>query len=366
MRAAVAREHAGAHGAVGPGGGVIGAAHIARAAGFDNVITVDMGGTSFDVCIIVDGAPGRSSDETRLGYRLPLRVPMIDIHTIGAGGGSIARGRTPAACCRSGPQSAGAVPGPVCYGRGGTEPTVTDANLVLGRCRPSARWRRGRPSTSAACARRSRSAIGERARSSMRSRPPRSVCAWSTTAWRARSGCVTLERGHDPRDFALFAFGGAGPLHARGARARARHPDGDRAAACPASRRRSGASWPTCATTSCAPSSGRSKTLDVERSARRADRAAQRRRRVAAHASSVPVDRVDDRSTRPTSSTRARHPRCAWCSSPTTSMSPRCEQRLRRAYLRRASASTWRKIPRQAHQSPHGRHRHPAATRPSA
>ncbi|MDE2455453.1 MAG: hydantoinase/oxoprolinase family protein, partial [Burkholderiales bacterium] len=115
----------------GPAAGVIAAARIAAEAGFSHVITGDMGGTSFDVAVVIDGEP-KVAELTNLDFRIPLRLPMIDVHTIGAGGGSIAhldRG----AMLLVGPRSAGAVPGPVAYRRGGTEPTVTDANVVLGR-----------------------------------------------------------------------------------------------------------------------------------------------------------------------------------------------------------------------------------------
>ena len=107
------------------------AASLAADAGFSHVITGDMGGTSYDVAVVVDGKP-KVSDSTKLDFRIPLKLPMIDVHTIGAGGGSIAsvdRG----GILQVGPRSAGAEPGPACYGRGGDEPTVTDANVVLGR-----------------------------------------------------------------------------------------------------------------------------------------------------------------------------------------------------------------------------------------
>ncbi|MFM9883189.1 MAG: hydantoinase/oxoprolinase family protein, partial [Burkholderiales bacterium] len=115
----------------GPAAGVIAAAEVARHAGFNKIITADMGGTSFDVAVVINSEP-RIAENTLLEFRVPLRLPMIDVHTIGAGGGSIAsldRG----GILQVGPRSAGAMPGPVCYRRGGTEPTVTDANLVLGR-----------------------------------------------------------------------------------------------------------------------------------------------------------------------------------------------------------------------------------------
>ena len=125
----------------GPAGGVVGAALVARLAGFANALSFDMGGTSTDVCLIADGQAERSTERAVGG--LPLRLPTVDIHTVGAGGGSIAWIDAGGAL-RVGPQSAGADPGPACYGRGGREPTVTDANLLLGRLPPHAS-RRDRP-----------------------------------------------------------------------------------------------------------------------------------------------------------------------------------------------------------------------------
>ena len=124
----------------GPAAGAVGAARVAAEAGFPNAIAFDMGGTSTDVCLIVDGVAERSSE--RLVAGLPIRLPTIDIHTVGAGGGSIARVDAGGAV-RVGPESAGAEPGPACYGRGGTLPTVTDANLLLGRLPERARGRGG-------------------------------------------------------------------------------------------------------------------------------------------------------------------------------------------------------------------------------
>ena len=114
----------------GPASGVI-AASTAKAAGFPNVVTYDMGGTSTDVAVVQDGVPLVSS-ELEMEYAVPLHVPMVDVHSVGAGGGSIARVNE-AGLLKIGPKSAGAIPGPICFGRGGTEPTITDANLVLGR-----------------------------------------------------------------------------------------------------------------------------------------------------------------------------------------------------------------------------------------
>src|SRR5690606_22900965 len=117
----------------GPAGGVRAAAAIGAANGFRDLLTFDMGGTSTDVCLVLDGEPAPASEGTVGGY--PIRLPSLDVHTIGAGGGSIAA-LDPGGALVVGPRSAGAVPGPACYGRGGTEPTVTDANLVTGRIPP--------------------------------------------------------------------------------------------------------------------------------------------------------------------------------------------------------------------------------------
>ncbi len=193
----------------GPAGGIVGASAMARRSGFDRIISFDMGGTSTDVAL-VDGEPRASTEAEVAG--LPVRVPMLDIHTVGAGGGSIARFDA-AGALRVGPQSAGADPGPICYGRG-TEPTVTDANLLLGRLQPEnflggefvldlartkklvGQWLKRR---------RSRLSIEEFAAGVLRV-----VNANMEKAIRV----VSIERGYDPRDFTLVAFGGAGGLHA--------------------------------------------------------------------------------------------------------------------------------------------------------
>jgi N-methylhydantoinase A len=181
----------------GPAAGAVGAARIASEAGFPNAIAFDMGGTSTDVCPIVDGVAERSSERVVAG--LPIRLPTVDIHTVGAGGGSIARVDAGGAV-RVGPQSAGADPGPACYGRGGTEPTVTDANLLLGRL----------PERLAGGVELDRDAA-ERAMGSLDAAAVVDVVnAEMLRALRV----VSVERGLDPRDFALVAFGGAGPLHA--------------------------------------------------------------------------------------------------------------------------------------------------------
>jgi len=192
----------------GPTGGVLGSLQLAKALGHDNVITADMGGTSFDVGLIVDGKPLVSGAHEAGGYH--LNTPMIDIRAIGAGGGSIAR--VEGGLLRVGPESAGAVPGPVCYGRGGTLATVTDADVVLGIISPD-NFLGGRMSAdreAAATAIRAQIAepLGldvEEAAAGIRA----VVDAHMADTLRE----VTIGRGYDPRDFVLFAYGGAGPVH---------------------------------------------------------------------------------------------------------------------------------------------------------
>ena len=195
----------------GPAAGVKAAAYTALAAGHRNVITCDMGGTSFDVAVIRNGVPGVTADK-ELGYALPVRVPMIDIHTIGAGGGSIARVNS-AGILQVGPESAGADPGPICYGRGGEEPTTTDANLVLGRLNPDGLLGVSR----GASLERVRELLDKRIGAHLGMDPEATASAIVRVANDRMAGAirmVSLERGYDPRDFVLFAFGGAGPLHA--------------------------------------------------------------------------------------------------------------------------------------------------------
>jgi N-methylhydantoinase A len=192
----------------GPAAGAIAATYFAKLAGCLNVITLDMGGTSADICLVENGAP-RMLTEGRVDI-YDIKTPMIDIHTVGAGGGSIAwmaGGRS----LKVGPQSAGSTPGPACYQRGGTEPTVTDANLVLGRITPSLAG--GTVQLSA-----------EKAAESLK--PIAFALGLDLTA--AADGIlrvaieniasgirtVSVKRGRDPRDYVLVAFGGAGPLHA--------------------------------------------------------------------------------------------------------------------------------------------------------
>jgi len=192
----------------GPAGGAVGGFEIARRAGYDHVITFDMGGTSTDVCL----CPGTLSrtQEASIGD-LPIRLPVIDIHTVGAGGGSIAR-RDEGGSLRVGPVSAGAEPGPIAYDRGGTEVTVTDANLYLGRL--SAEHFLGGAQTLAE----SDSRAGVERLAEQFGLPPGDIAAGvlrvaNATMERAIR-VISLERGYDPRDFTLVCFGGAGAMHA--------------------------------------------------------------------------------------------------------------------------------------------------------
>lgn len=193
----------------GPAAGVVGAVAVARAAGRPNVISFDMGGTSTDVALIERYEPRASLDMMVSGY--PIRTPMIDINTVGAGGGSIAWIDS-GGHLKVGPQSAGAAPGPAAYGRGGTAPTVTDANLALGFLNRRHLLGGQMPVDSAAAD----AAVAGLA--DQMGLPPLDVAGGIlaiVTANMARAiRLISIERGHDPRDFALLAFGGAGPLHA--------------------------------------------------------------------------------------------------------------------------------------------------------
>jgi N-methylhydantoinase A/oxoprolinase/acetone carboxylase beta subunit len=185
----------------GPAGGVLAASAAAVAAGWPDAITLDMGGTSTDVCLIRGGRPEPAAEREVAG--LPIRMPSLDVHTIGAGGGSIARIDSGGALV-VGPQSAGADPGPACYGRGGTEPTVTDANVVAGRIPDEIEFP-GLGRLDADAAHRALAAAGVAADGVIAV-----VDANMVRALRR----VSVERGVDPRGLALVAFGGAGPLHA--------------------------------------------------------------------------------------------------------------------------------------------------------
>ena len=201
----------------GPSGGVAGALHVARRAGYENILTFDMGGTSTDVALSERGQPTiERQTEVPYGFGLPgevipIKVPSVNVRSVGAGGGSIAHVPEVTGALRVGPQSAGADPGPACYGRGGTEPTVTDANVVVGHLPP--RLLGGEMELDVEAAKAAVEKFGR---------------AIGLDLYQAAGGIldivnenmagalrlVSVQRGYDPRDFALVAFGGAGPLHA--------------------------------------------------------------------------------------------------------------------------------------------------------
>jgi N-methylhydantoinase A len=195
----------------GPASGVMAASATLAQSGIANAITYDMGGTSTDVALIHGGVPQVSAELT-IDYGLPIHVPMVDVRSIGAGGGSIASINA-AGMLQVGPQSAGSEPGPICYGRGGKLPTITDANLVLGRLDPDRLLAVKSPVTveyvrgifEATLARPLGLSIDEAAAA---------VIRLANTHMAGAIRMVSLSRGLDPRDFTLFAFGGAGPLHA--------------------------------------------------------------------------------------------------------------------------------------------------------
>jgi N-methylhydantoinase A len=195
----------------GPAAGAIAAARIGVQAGYPNLVACDMGGTSFDVSLIAAGEPALSAEKD-IAYGVPLRVPLVDIHTIGAGGGSIAR-ITRAGLLQVGPESAGARPGPIAYGRGGTAVTVTDANLLLGRLNRD----RLTGVEESAPMEKIAAAMHEQIGATLgldATAAAAAVLAVTTNQLAHAIRLVSVEKGHDPRDFALFAFGGAGPLHA--------------------------------------------------------------------------------------------------------------------------------------------------------
>jgi N-methylhydantoinase A len=209
ITAETAREASARTALSGPAGGALTGVYLSNLLSEPNVITIDMGGTSSDICLIESHQPHLTSEADIEGY--PIKLPMIDINTIGAGGGSIAW-IDPGGALRVGPVSAGAVPGPVCYGRGGTEPTVTDANAVLGRINPS--YLLGGEM----------SIDRDRAAEVIEAKIAKPL---GIDLLRAAEGIiavvnanmirgirrVSVEKGFDPRDFALVPFGGAGPLH---------------------------------------------------------------------------------------------------------------------------------------------------------
>ncbi len=193
----------------GPAGGVAGSRYAARLLGAGNLISLDMGGTSTDICLIVDGEPSLAADRGVGGHRIALN--SLDITTLGAGGGSIARVDA-GGILHVGPQSAGAIPGPACYGRGGQEPTVTDANLVLGYLDPG-HFLGGRSPLDRAAAERALDALANRLGVD-RVAAAEGVHRVVNTSMAEGIRLVTVRRGVDPRRFALLAFGGAAGLHA--------------------------------------------------------------------------------------------------------------------------------------------------------
>ena len=208
---AIAAEQA-AHQAVrmllsGPAGGLVGAGFTAGVAGRSRLLTFDMGGTSSDVALI-DGSP-RLTREGRIGP-WPVAVPMVDMHTIGAGGGSIAR-LDAGGMLQVGPESAGADPGPACYGQGGTRPTVTDANLVLGRLRPEA-FLGGRMRLDPEAARRAVGDLAEVMGVELEAAAEGIIQVANEHMARALR-VISVQRGIDPRGYSLVSFGGAGGLH---------------------------------------------------------------------------------------------------------------------------------------------------------
>lgn len=194
----------------GPTGGVVASRYLAALAGFTNVVTLDMGGTSTD-CASITGQRESITTNFEIEWGLPIQVPMLDIQTIGAGGGSIAwidKG----GLLRVGPRSAGARPGPVCYGRGGTEATVTDANLVIGRINPD-NFLGGTMRLDVAAAGRAISALAERIGQPLE-QTAHAIVQIANDHMVGALRAVLIARGLDPRDYVLMAFGGAGPLHA--------------------------------------------------------------------------------------------------------------------------------------------------------
>ncbi|WP_292239727.1 hydantoinase/oxoprolinase family protein, partial [Mesorhizobium sp.] len=191
----------------GPASGVIAAAYTGKRAGFANLVTYDMGGTSTDVALIRNAEPA-VSNEIEIEYAMPIHVPMVAVHTVGAGGGSIARVDA-AGLIQIGPESAGANPGPICYGRGGTEPTITDANLVLGRLAPKKLLAVDNPVTVERVTAIFEDRIGRHTGLSG-VEAAGAILRLGNMKMAGAIRMVSVSRGHDPRDFALFAFGGAG------------------------------------------------------------------------------------------------------------------------------------------------------------
>src|SRR3954464_13222825 len=194
----------------GPSGGVAGALFVARKAGFDDILTFDMGGTSTDVALCQNGQPTIGRETAISHFR--IRVPSVNVHTVGAGGGSIAHVPQLTKALRVGPESAGAAPGPAAYGRGGELPTVTDANVVLGHLPPQLLG--GEMTLDAEAARTAVQTIADAMGLVSVEEAAEGMLAIVNENMAGALRLVSVQRGHDPRDFALVAYGGAGPLHA--------------------------------------------------------------------------------------------------------------------------------------------------------
>lgn len=193
----------------GPSTGVVSAQAVGRMAGFPDIITFDMGGTSSDVALLADGQCGLASEAIVHGY--PIKAPMLDIHTVGAGGGSIAYVDS-GGLLKVGPRSAGADPGPVCYDRGNTEPTVTDANVVLQTLNPT-HLLGGRMKVRQDLAKAAIGRLAERLGMEVMA-TAQGIISVVTANMAKAIRVISVQRGYDPRDYTLMAFGGAGPLHA--------------------------------------------------------------------------------------------------------------------------------------------------------
>ena len=194
----------------GPSGGVAGALYVARKAGFDDILAFDMGGTSTDVALCQNGEPTIGRETSISHFR--IKVPSVNVHTVGAGGGSIAHVPELTRALRVGPQSAGADPGPASYGRGGAEPTVTDANVVLGHLPPSLLG--GEMALDVEAARTAVQTIADAMGLGSIEEAAEGILAIVNENMAGALRLVSVQRGHDPREFALVAYGGAGPLHA--------------------------------------------------------------------------------------------------------------------------------------------------------
>ncbi len=194
----------------GPSGGVAGALFVARQAGHDDILAFDMGGTSTDVALCRHGQPTIGRETAISHFR--IRVPSVDVHTVGAGGGSIAHVPELTKALRVGPESAGAEPGPAAYGKGGTLPTVTDANVVLGHLPP--RLLGGEMELDVEAARTAVQTIADAMGLASAEDAAEGILAIVNENMAGALRLVSVQRGHDPRDFALVAYGGAGPLHA--------------------------------------------------------------------------------------------------------------------------------------------------------